>query len=191
LRVALSTKKKYKYNQPSRASSQPAWGAESTPVHPKRMTEKRVQRAMDLPYCTAMSFFRGKHMSTRILLVVVLCAVLTGCITTLSTKKDDSVKAKYYTTLYGIVFFKAIEASSKLGWKIRSDDYTQGVIRGETIYGGGGKPKIITIELSEETGTVRVDVTIATVNPDLKLYFSRQIKKYLTVLDTLINEEEL
>ena len=155
------------------------------------MTQKRVRKAMDIPHCTPVSFFKGKRMSTRTLLVIVLCAVLTGCTTTLSTKKDDSVKARYYTTLYGIVFFKAIEASSKLGWKIRSDDYAQGVIRGETIYGGGGKPKIITIELSEKTGTVRVDVTIATVNPDLKLYFSRQIKNYLNVLDTLIKEEEL
>ena len=129
-------------------------------------------------------------MSKCALLVIVLFAVSTGCITTLSTKKDDSVKARYYTTLYGIVFFKAIEASSKLGWKIRSDDFTQGVIRGETIYGAGGKPKIITIELSESMGTVRVDVTIATINPDLKLYFSRQIKKYLNVLDSLIEEEE-
>ena len=130
-------------------------------------------------------------MSIRTLLAIVLCAVLTGCITNLSTKKDDSVQARHYTTLYGIVFFKAIEASSKLGWKIRSDDYTQGIIRGETIYGAGGKPKIITIELAEERDTVRVDVTIATVNPDLKLYFSRQIKNYLNVLDTLIKEEEL
>jgi hypothetical protein len=40
-------------------------------------------------------------------------------------------------------------------------------------------------------GTVRVDVTIATVNPDFKLYFTRQIKKYLNVLDTLMKEEEL
>jgi hypothetical protein len=146
---------------------------------------------MLLLHCTTMGFFRGKHMSTRALLAIVLFAVLTGCITTLSTKKDDSVKARYYTTLYGIVFFKAIEASSKLGWKIHSDDFTRGLIRGETIYGGGGKPKIITIELSEAMGTVRVDVTIATVNPDLKLYFTRQIKKYLNVLDALIKEEEL
>ena len=137
-----------------------------------------------------MSFFRGKHMGKRALLVIVLCAVSSGCITTLSTKKDDTVKARHYTTIYGIVFFKAIEASNKLGWKIRSDDFTQGVIRGETIYGAGGKPKIITIELSESMGSVRVDVTIATVNPDLKLYFTRQIKKYLNVLDALIEEEE-
>ena len=129
-------------------------------------------------------------MSKRALLVIVLFAVSAGCITTLSTKKDDAVKARHYTTIYGIVFFKAIEASNKLGWKIRSDDFTQGVIRGETIYGAGGKPKIITIELSELMGAVRVDVTIATVNPDLKLYFTRQIKKYLNVLDTLIEEEE-
>ena len=129
-------------------------------------------------------------MSKRALLTIVLLAVSTGCTTTLSTKKDDAVKARHYTTIYGIVFFKAIEASHKLGWKIRSDDFTQGVIRGETIYGAGGKPKIITIELSESMGSVRVDVTIATVNPDLKLYFTRQIKKYLNVLDTLIKEEE-
>ena len=129
-------------------------------------------------------------MSKRVLLIIILFAVSPGCITTLSTKRDDAVKARYYTTIYGIVFFKAIEASNKLGWKIRSDDFTQGVIRGETIYGAGGKPKIITIELSESMGSVRVDVTIATVNPDLKLYFTRQIKKYLNVLDTLIEEEE-
>jgi len=130
-------------------------------------------------------------MGKRALLVIVLFAVSTGCITTLSTKKDDSVKGRYYTTIYGIVFFKAIEAVNKLGWKIRSDDFTRGVIRGETIYGAGGKPKMITIELSESMGTVRVDVTIATVNPDLKLYFTRQIKKYLNVLDSLIEAEEL
>jgi len=138
-----------------------------------------------------MSFFRGKHMSKHTLLVILLCAVSTGCITALSTKKDDSVKARYYTSIYGIVFFKAIEASNKLGWKIRSDDFTKGIIRGETIYGGGGKPKIITIELSESMGAVRVDVTLTTVNPDLKLYFTRQIKKYLSVLDMLIEEAEL
>ena len=146
---------------------------------------------MDIPCCTPMSFFRGEHMSIRTLLAIVVCAVLTGCITNLSTKKDDSVQARYYTTLYGIVFFKAIEASSKLGWKIRSDDYTQGVIRGETIYGAGGKPKIITIELSEETGSVRLDFTLATAIPDLIFDFSRQIKKYLNVLDTLMKEEEI
>jgi hypothetical protein len=138
-----------------------------------------------------MSFFRGKHMSKCALLVIVLFAVSTGCITTLSTKKGDSVEARYYTTIYGIVFFKAIEATNRLGWRIRSDDFTRGVIRGETIYGAGAKPKIITIELSESMGTVRVDVTLATVNPDLKLYFTRQIKKYLNVLDALMKEEEI
>ena len=130
-------------------------------------------------------------MSKHTLLVILLCAVSTGCITALSTKKDDSVKAQYYSTAYGIVFFKAIEAANKLRWKIRSDDFTRGLIRGETIYGGGGKPKSITIELSESMGTVRVDVTLATVNPDLKLYFTRQIKKYFNALDGLLLEEEL
>ena len=130
-------------------------------------------------------------MSKRTLIVIVLFTFSTGCITTLSTRKDDAVKARYYTTAYGIVFFKAIEASNKLRWKIRSDDFSRGLIRGETIYGGGGKPKIITIELSESMGTIRVDVTIATINPDLKLYFTRQIKKYFSVLDALIEKEEL
>jgi len=143
-----------------------------------------------LIYYTTMIFFRGKHMPKRTLIVIVLFALSTGCITTLSTKKDDAVKAKYYTTAYGIVFFKAIEASKKLRWKIRSDDFSQGVIRGETIYGSGSKPKIITIELSESMGTIRVDVTIETINPDLKLYFTRQIKKYFSILDTLIEKEE-
>jgi len=138
-----------------------------------------------------MSFFRGNHMSKRTLIVIVLFTFSTGCITTLSTRKDDAVKARYYTTAYGIVFFKAIEASNKLRWKIRSDDFSRGLIRGETIYGGGGKPKIITIELSESMGTIRVDVTIETINPDLKLYFTRQIKKYFSVLDALIEKEEL
>ena len=130
-------------------------------------------------------------MSTRVSCILVLCSLATGCITNLSTKKDDAVKARYYTTSYGIIFFKALEDSNKLKWKIRSDDYSQGVIRGETIYGGGGKPKMITIELSQAMGRTRVDVTLATVNPDLKLYFTRQIKKYFSTLDKLLEEEEL
>ena len=90
-----------------------------------------------------------------------------------------------------IVFFKTIEASNSLGWTIRSKDYTTGTIVGETIYGGGGKPRFITIELTESPDKVRVDVSLSSVNPDLKFYFSRQINRFYSELDKLIQAGEL
>lgn len=123
--------------------------------------------------------------------IVILLALFFGCATTLSTKEDDGINPRYFTSDYGIVFFKVIEASDGLGWVIRSKDYKTGTIVGETIYGGGGKPRFITIDLTESPGKVRVDVSLSSVNPDLKFYFSRQIKKFYSALDTLIQTAEM
>ena len=130
-------------------------------------------------------------MRQRLIPLVMLLTLALGCATTLSTKEDDGIEPRYYTVDYGIVFFKVIEAFDKIDWKIRSKDYATGTIVGETIYGGGGKPRFITINLTESPGKVRVDVSLSSVNPDLKLYFSRQIKKFYSALDKLIQTMEM
>ena len=123
--------------------------------------------------------------------LVILLTLLLGCATTMSTQKDDTIKPRDFAVDYGIVFFKVIEACSNLDWRIRSKDFTAGTIVGETIYGGGGKPRFITINLTESPGKVRVDISLSSVNPDLKLYFSRQIKKFYSELDKLIQTMEM
>ena len=123
--------------------------------------------------------------------LLTVLALSFGCATTLSTQEGDGIKPRYFPTDYGLVFFKAIEAANNLGWTIRSQDYPTGRIVGETIYGGGGKPRHITIDLTESPGKVRVDISLSSVNPDLKFYFSRQIKKFYSELDKLIHTGEM
>ncbi len=123
--------------------------------------------------------------------LLTLLALSLACATTLSTKESNGIKPRYFAADYGIVFFKAIEASNNLGWTIRSQDYATGTIVGETIYGGGGKPRHITIDVTESPGKVRVDISLSSVNPDLKFYFSRQIKKLFSELDKLIQAGEM
>ena len=130
-------------------------------------------------------------MRRSIIPLVLLISLLFGCATTLSTREDEGLNPRYFATDYGIVFFKTIEASNSLGWTIRSKDYTTGTIVGETIYGGGGKPRFITIELTESPDKVRVDISLSSVNPDLKFYFSRQINRFYSELDKLIQAGEL
>jgi hypothetical protein len=130
-------------------------------------------------------------MRRSILPLLTLLALSLGCATTLSTKEDNGIKPRYFPVDYGLVFFKTIEAANNLGWTIRSQDYPTGKIVGETIYGGGGKPRHVTIDLTESPGKVRVDISLSSVNPDLKFYFSRQIKKLYSELDRLIQDGEI
>ena len=130
-------------------------------------------------------------MRQSFLLLLTLMALSLGCATTLSTKEDNGIKPRYFAADYGLVFFKTIEAANNLGWTIRAQDYATGKIVGEAIYGGGGKPRHVTIDLTESPGKVRVDISLSSVNPDLKFYFSRQIKKLYSELDTLIQTGEM
>jgi hypothetical protein len=123
--------------------------------------------------------------------LLTLVALSLACATTLSTKEGNGIKPRYFEANYGLVFFKTIEAVNNLDWTIRSQDYATGKIVGETIYGGGGKPRFITIDLTESPGTVQVDISLSSVNPDLKFYFSRQIKKLYSELDKLIQAGEM
>jgi hypothetical protein len=123
--------------------------------------------------------------------LLTLLALSLGCATTLSTKEGNGIKPRYFAVDYGLVFFKTIEATNNLGWTVRSQDYATGKIVGETIYGGGGKPRHVTIDLTESPGKVRVDIALSSVNPDLKFYFSRQIKKLYSELDKLIQAGEM
>ena len=123
--------------------------------------------------------------------LLILLALSFRCATTLSTKEGEGIKPRHFAADYGLVFFKTIEASNNLGWAIRSQDYATGKIVGETIYGGGGKPRFITIDLTESPDKVRVDISLSSVNPDLKFYFSRQIKKFYSELDKLIQTGEM
>ena len=123
--------------------------------------------------------------------LVILLTVSLGCATTISTKEDDGIKPRDFSVDYGIVFFKVIEACSNLDWKVRSKDYATGTIVGETIYGGGGKPRFITINLTESPGKVRVDVSLSSVNPDTTFYFSRQINAFYSELEKLIQTMEM
>ena len=130
-------------------------------------------------------------MKRKLVLLVILLTLSLGCATTISTKEDDGIEPRDFAVDYGIVFFKVIEACGNLDWKIRSKDYTTGTIVGETIYGGGGKPRFITINLTESPGKVRVDVSLSSVNPDTKLYFSRQINSFYSELEKLIQTMEM
>ena len=130
-------------------------------------------------------------MKRKIVPLVILLTLSLGCATTISTKEDDGIEPRDFAVDYGIVFFKVIEACGNLDWKIRSKDYTTGTIVGETIYGGGGKPRFITINLTESPGKVRVDVSLSSVNPDTKLYFSRQMNKFYSELEKLIQTMEM
>ena len=139
---------------------------------------------------------KGEKMRTiwgpvRLLLLIIGTIYFQGCSTATTSgtgQTDSDVSARIYEKDFDTVFFKAVDATSAMGWQITFTDKSTGVIAAKTPTNLWTWGDNVSIRLTQiENSAVKVDVSSGTPNQVIDWGRNkRNILSYYGKLDSLL-----